>query len=218
MKKYYTIEKEQMDMLKDKKFYSIYIQGIPYGTLKRKTNNFYEALEIYRTLKEKFNIFKCDVILDKHTILEDGTVIVTNVHKKTIGQHCDLENKFKQILAILDDIDNMRKLYNQISTDADRYISAFTHVVEEENTEDIPNEVMREIWRGVEEKSSLRRISKSQTDYIQNMTQNIGSIKSNTNKCLETCKRLNYLNKTEKAKQNSKAKSEEYRKILGLSS
>ena len=50
------------------------------------------------------------------------------------------------------------------------------------------------------------------------MTQNIGSIKSNANKCLETCKRLNYLNNTEKAKQNSKAKSEEYRKILGLTS
>ena len=77
---------------------------------------------------------------------------------------------------------------------------------------------MRQIWRGVEEKGSLRRISKSQVDYIQNMTQNIGSIKSNANKCLETCKRLNYLNNTEKAKQNSKAKSEEYRKILGLTS
>lgn len=217
MKKYYTIENQETKAI-DNKFYSIYIEGMQYGNLIRRTNNFSQALDIYRDLKSKFNIFKCNVVLDKHLIFEDGTTTIVNIYKKTIGQDCDLEYKFKQIIDIIDDIDKLKRLYNQISTDADRYISAFTHVVEEENTENISDETMREIWRGVEEKGSLRRISKSQTDYIQNMTQNIGSIRSNANKCIETCKRLTYLNNTDKAKQNSKAKSEEYRKILGLTS
>ena len=202
MKKYYTIENQETKAV-DTKFYSIYIEGMQYGNLIRRTNDFSQALDIYRDLKSKFNIFKCNVVLDKHLIFEDGTTAIVNIYKKTIGQDCDLEYKFKQIIDIIDEIDKLKRLYNQISTDADKNIS---------------DETMRQIWRGVEEKGSLRRISKSQTDYIQNMTQNIGSIRSNANKCIETCKRLTYLNNTDKAKQNSKAKSEEYRKILGLTS
>lgn len=217
MRKYYKIENQETKAINNK-FYSIYIEGMQYGNLIRKTDDFSKALDIYRDFKSKFNIFKCNVVLDKHLTYEDGTSAVVNIYKKTIGQECDLEYKFNQIIDIINEIDRLKRLYNQISADADRYISAFTHVVEEENIENISDETMRQIWRGVEEKGSLRRISKSQVDYIQNMTQNIGSIKSNANKCLETCKRLNYLNNTEKAKQNSKAKSEEYRKILGLTS
>src|SRR5699024_10908426 len=108
--------------------------------------NFSQALDIYRDLKSKFNIFKCNVVLDKNLIFEDGTTTIINIYKKTIGQDCDLEYKFKQIIDIIDDIDKLKRLYNQISTDADRYISAFTHVVEEENTENISDETMREIW------------------------------------------------------------------------
>ena len=55
MKKYYTIENQETKAI-DNKFYSIYIEGMQYGNLIRRTNNFSQALEIYRDLKSKFNI------------------------------------------------------------------------------------------------------------------------------------------------------------------
>ena len=107
-------------------------------------------------------------------------------------------------------------MYMHTNSDADKYLSAFTHIIEESNVEDLSNKEIREMFRGVEEKASLRRISKMQVDYIQNIMHNINSIRNNAHKCVESCKKLDYLNNTEKAKQNSKIKSEEYKRTLGL--
>lgn len=229
MKKYYEIESVENEIIaKDnaiiteetdtivKKTYYIYIEGMQYGSMTRKTDNYSEALKLYREMKTKFNIFKCNVVLDKHVEYTDGVIDITTVYKKAIGQKYDLQSRFKEILEIANEIDKMKRMYIATSTDADKYVSAFTHTIEEMNTEEISDSQMREMFRGVEEKSALRRISKVQIDYIQNIGQNISSIRSNANKCLETCKKLEYLNNTDKAKQNSKAKSEEYKKILGL--
>lgn len=222
MKKYYELEKIEETVIVEEKdvivnrFYTIYIEGMQYGSMTRKTDNYSEALRIYREMKNKFNIFKCYVVLDKHIEYVNGTKETSNVYRKAIGQKYDLQTRFKEIVGIIDEIDKMRKLYANTSSEADKYVSAFTHTIEETNTEDLSDSQMREMLRGVEEKAALRRISKVQIDYIQNITQNIGSIRSNANKCIDTCKKLEYLNNTDKAKQNSKAKSEEYKKILGL--
>lgn len=215
MKKYYEIEGKEVKEIKSK-HYEIYIEGMQYGSLIRKTTDYSKALELYRELKHKFKIFKCVVVFSKKLVFTDGTEYSKVVHKKAVGQDYDLQHKFNQVIDIMNEIDSMKRLYQNITTESDRYVSAFTHVMEEENTEELSDEELRQIVRGVEEKGALRRIAKVQTDYIQNMTNNIGSIRSNANKCVETCKKLNYLNNTEKAKQNSKAKSEEYRKILDL--
>lgn len=215
MKKYYEIEGKDVKEIKSK-HYEIYIDGMNYGSLVRKTDDFNKARQIYRELKDKFNIFKCTVIFDKKYIFTDGTEYSKNMHKKEIGQDFDLQFKFNQVIKMMDEIDTMKRMYQNMQTESDKYVSAFTHVMEEENTEELSNEELRQIVRGVEEKGALRRIAKAQTDYIHNLTNNIGSIRANANKCVDTCKKLTYLNNTDKAKQNSKAKSEEYRKILNL--
>lgn len=222
MKKYYELE--QIDLEKSEedketiveKHYSIYIEGMQYGTICRKTHDYSEALRIYREMKNKFNVFKCYVVLDRYTVYKNGVTSVKNVYRKAIGQKYDLQTRFNQILEIINDIDRMKRMYTNTHSEADKYLSAFTHIIEESNTEDLTDEEIRAMLRGVEETAALRRISKVQMDYIQNITQNLGSIRSNTNKCIETCKKLEYLNNTDKAKQNSKAKSEEYRRVLGL--
>lgn len=215
MKKYYEIEGKQVKEIKSK-YYEIYIDGMNYGNLVRKTEDFNKARQIYKELKEEFNIFRCTVIFDKKYVFTDGTHYSKNMHKKEIGQDFDLQLKFNQVIKLMDEIDSMKKMYQSLQTEADKYVSAFTHVIEEENSEELSDEELRQIVRSVEEKVALRRISKAQTDYIHNITNNIGSVRSNANKCIETCKKLTYLSNTEKAKQNSKAKSEEYRKILNL--
>ena len=198
------------------KNYIIYIEGMQYGSVTRKTKDYSEALSIYRDMKQKFNIFKCHIVLDKQIIYSDGTNTITNIYKKSIGEDYDIQSKFKQILDIIHEIDNMRKMYMNTNSDADKYLSAFTHIIEESNIEDLSNTEIREMFKGVEEKASLRRISKMQVDYIQNIHYNINSIRHNAYKCIESCKKLDYLNNTEKAKQNSKIKSEEYKRTLGL--
>lgn len=198
------------------KYYCIYIEGMQYGSLTRKTKNYSEALEIYRDMKKKFNIFKCRIVLDKCCVYSNGKTITTNIYKKPIGENYDIQSKFQQILNIIDELDTMKRMYMNTNSDADKYLSAFTHIIEESNTEELSNMQIRSMFRGVEEKASLRRISKMQVDYIQNITHNINSIKSNASKCVESCKKLDYLNNTEKAKLNSRIKSEEYKRTLGI--
>lgn len=199
-----------------KKYYCIYIEGMQYGSVTRKTEDYSEALSIYREMKQKFNIFKCYIVLDKCVVYTNGAIITSNIYKKAIGQDYDIQSKFKQILDIISEIDGMKRMYMHTNSDADKYLSAFTHIIEESNVEDLSNKEIREMFRGVEEKASLRRISKMQVDYIQNIMHNINSIRNNAHKCVESCKKLDYLNNTEKAKQNSKIKSEEYKRTLGL--
>ena len=55
MRKYYKIENQETKAINDK-FYSIYIEGMQYGNLIRKTDDFSKALDIYRDFKSKFNI------------------------------------------------------------------------------------------------------------------------------------------------------------------
>ena len=206
-----SLENEEID-----KNYIIYIQGMQYGSVTRRTKDYSEALSIYRDMKSKFNIFKCHIVLDKQVIYKNGETVTTNIYSKSIGENYDIQAKFKEILKIIHEIDNMKKMYLNTNSDADKYLSAFTHIIEESNIEDLSDNEIREMFKGVEEKASLRRISKMQVDYIQNIHYNINSIRHNAYKCIESCRKLDYLNNTTKAKENSKVKSKEYKKTLGL--
>lgn len=216
------IEKKQTtkNNLKAEKYYTIAIKGMHYGTLVRKTKDYSEALKIFRELKQAFYLFNCNIVLSKHVIekLEDGEEqeLTTVIYNSPIGNNFNIKLQLENILTIIDSLDNMKKIYTNTYSESDKYVSAVRHVLEETNTEDLSDETIREIIRGMEEKGALRRISKKQLDYINALVQNLSSIRSNVNKAIETCKKMDYHNNTEKAKQNSEAKSHEYREILGL--
>lgn len=217
-------EKQELEVLKRRKkperYYTIAIKGMHYGTLIRKANEYKEALKIYHELKQAFYLFNCNVVLSKHVIeIDENGVeheLTTIISNPCIGNDFNIKLQLENILAILDSLDNMKKIYTNTYSESDKYVSAVRHVLEETNTEDLSNETIRQIIRGMEEKGALRRISKKQLDYINALVQNVSSIRSNVNKALETCKKMDYHNSTEKAKQNSEAKSHEYRDILGL--
>lgn len=214
------IEQKVIKKEKPEKYYTIAIKGMHYGSLVRKTEEYAEALKIYRGLKKAFYLFNCNIVLSKHIIekTEEGKEqeITTVIYNSPIGNDFNIKLQLENILAIIDSLDNMKKIYTNTYSESDKYVSAVRHVLEETNTENLSDETIREIIRGMEEKGALRRISKKQLDYINALVQNVSSIRSNVNKALETCKKMDYHNNTEKAKQNSEAKSHEYREILGL--
>ena len=61
MSEYFTIEKEkdlnlivaEIEPEEEKKYYSVHIEGLPYGSLIRETEDYSEALMLYRDIKKK---------------------------------------------------------------------------------------------------------------------------------------------------------------------
>lgn len=223
MNEYFTIEKEkdlnlvanEIEPEKEKKYYSIHIEGLPCGNLKRETEVYSEALDIYRAIKESFYLYECKVILQKHIIIE-GKETTTIIHVKQIGVDFGIKKHLQNILDSLDQLDKMKKLYTSTNSECDKYISAFNHSLETINAERLTEEQMRNLFRNIEEKGAIRRISKSQLDYLLNLQNNLGSIRANTNKALETFKKMEYNRNTQKAIENRTAKDKEYLTTIGL--
>ena len=225
MNKYFTIEKENdieeknSNTIEDicaKKYYSIHIEGLPYGSLIRETDNYYEALDIYRNIKKLFYLFSCKVVLQKHIVNNDDTEEVTNIFVKQIGEEFDIKGHLKNIMNSLDQLDKMKRMYISTNSECDKYLSAFNHSLENINAERLNEDQMRNIFRNLEEKGALRRISKSQIDHLSSLQNNLSSIRSNANKALETFNKIEYNRKSQKAVENRILKDKEYLSKIGL--
>lgn len=218
MSKYFTIEKEsekEINEQKEKKYYSIHIEGLPYGSLIRETDNYSEALDIYRNIKSLFYFFECKIILQKH-IIKDNKEEVKDVFIKQVGEDFSIEKHLKNILNSLDQLDKMKRTYTSTNSECDKYISAFNHSLENINAERLTESQMRNIFRNVEEKGALRRISKSQIEHLINLQSNLNSIRSNTNKALDIYKKTEHNRKSQKAIENRILKDKEYLAKIGL--
>lgn len=224
MNKYFTVEKENDVIEEDKninsleeikKYYSIHIEGLPYGSLIRETDNYSEALDIYRNIKSLFYFFDCKIILQKH-IVENGIEETKDIFIKQVGENFSIEKHLKNILDSLDQLDKMKKTYISTNSECDKYISAFNHSLENINAERLTETQMRNIFRNIEEKGALRRISKSQIDHLTNLQSNLSSIRSNVNKALENYKKAEYHRNSQKAIENRILKDKEYLSKIGL--
>lgn len=218
MNKYFTIEKEKDEIesvSEVKKYYSVHIEGLPYGSLIRETDSYSEAVNIYRNIKNMFYFFNCQVILQKH-VVTDGKEEVKDIFVKQVGDNFNIEKHLMNILNSLDQLDKMRKTYTSTNSECDKYISAFNHSLENINAERLTESQMRNIFRNVEEKGALRRISKSQIEHLMNLQSNLSSIRSNTNKALDIYKKTEYNRKSQKAIENRILKDKEYLSKIGL--
>ena len=223
MSEYFTVEKEkdlnlivnETEPNEERKYYSVYIEGLPCGNLKRETEVYSDALNIYEAIKQSFYLYECKVILQKHVVL-GGEETVTIIYAKQIGEDFGIQKHLQNIIHSLDQLDKMRKLYTSTNSECDKYISAFNHSLESINAERLTEDQMRNLFRNIEEKGAIRRISKSQLDYLMNLQNNLSSIRSNTNKALETYKKIEYNRNTQKAIENKTAKDKEYLATIGL--
>lgn len=217
MNKYFTIEKEseKEEIQEKKKFYSIHVEGLPYGSLIREADTYSEALETYRHIKSLFYFFDCKIILQKHVVIDDNEE-VTDVFVKQVGEEYSVKKHLNNILNSLDQLDKMKKTYTSTHSECDKYISAFNHSLENINAERLTEEQMRYIFRNIEEKGALRRVAKSQIEHLINLQGNLNSIRSNTNKALENYKKTEYNRKTQKAIENRILKDKEYLAKIGL--
>lgn len=218
MNKYFTIEKEKDEIesvSEVKKYYSVHIEGLPYGSLIRETDSYSEAVNIYRNIKNMFYFFNCQVILQKH-VVTDGKEEVKDIFVKQVGDNFNIEKHLMNILNSLDQLDKMRKTYTSTNSECDKYISAFNHSLENINAERLTESQMRNIFRNVEEKGALRRISKSQIEHLINLQSNLNSIRSNTNKALDIYKKTEHNRKSQKAIENRILKDKEYLAKIGL--
>lgn len=228
MNKYFTIEKERdleiektdteqnnIEQVEEKKYYSIHIEGLPYGTLIRETDDYSEALNIYRQIKNSFNFYECKIVLQKH-IVKGEEEEIKNIYVKNIGEDFGIEKHLNDILNSLEQLDKMKKMYTTTHSECDKYLSAFSHSLEKINAERLSEDQMRNIFRSIEEKGALRRIAKSQVDHLTNLQHNLNSIRSNVNKALEIFKKTEYHRNTQKAIENRIAKDNEYLSIIGL--
>lgn len=223
MSEYFTVEKEkdlnlivnETEPNEERKYYSVHIEGLPCGNLKRETEVYSDALNIYEAIKQSFYLYECKVILQKHVVL-GGEETVTIIYAKQIGEDFGIQKHLQNIIHSLDQLDKMRKLYTSTNSECDKYISAFNHSLESINAERLTEDQMRNLFRNIEEKGAIRRISKSQLDYLMNLQNNLSSIRSNTNKALETYKKIEYNRNTQKAIENKTAKDKEYLATIGL--
>lgn len=223
--KYFTVEKENnierketeeiASYIDEKKYYSVHIEGMPYGSLIRETEDYSEALNLYRQIKRIFNIYECEIVLQKHVTIGDKTE-VTVIYSKQIGKEFGIEKHLHDIINSLNKLDKMKKLYTSTNSDCDKFLSAFSHSLEHINAEKLSEEQMRELFRNVEEKGALRRISKSQMDHLMNLQTNLNSMRSNANKALDTYKKTEFNRRTQKAVENKVAKDNEYLSTIGL--
>lgn len=223
--KYFTVEKENdierketeeiVSYIDEKKYYSVHIEGLPYGSLIRETEDYSEALNLYRQIKKIFNFYYCEIVLQKHITIGDE-IKTTDIYRKQIGEEFAIDKHLHDIINSLDKLDKMRKLYTNTNSDCDKFLSAFSHSLEHINAERLSEDQMRELFRNVEEKGALRRISKSQMDHLMNLQNNINSIRSNANKALDTYKKTEFNRRTQKAVKNKAAKDNEYLSTIGL--
>lgn len=219
MSKYFTIEKEneqeEKEVKTERKYYSIHIEGLPYGSLVRETDNYSEALDIYRNIKSLFYFFDCKIVLQKHIVIDDCEQ-TTDIFVKQVGEDFSIEKHLKNILNSLDQLDKMKKMYTSTHSECDKYFSAFNHSLENINAERLSETQMRNIFRNIEEKGALRRISKSQIEHLINLQGNLSSIRSNTNKALDNYKKTEHNRKSQKAIENRILKDQEYLSKIGL--
>lgn len=224
MSEYFTIEKEkdlnlivaEIEPEEEKKYYSVHIEGLPYGSLIRETEDYSEALMLYRDIKKKFDFFKCRIVLQKHIISKDNEEEVVTVYSKVVGDDYEITKHLNDILEILNKLDRMKRMYLSTNSECDKYISAFNHSLENINAERLSENQMRDLFRNVEEKGALRRISKSQVEHLTNLNSNLAQIRANVNKALESYKKIEYNRTTQKAIENRTAKDKEYLSTIGL--
>ena len=168
--------KENNKEEKEEKYYSIHIEGLPYGTLIRETQDYSEALDIYRQIKNNFSFYECKIMLQKHTIKKENDKEkeeISIIYTKNIGEDFGIEKHLNDILNSLEQLDKMRKMYTNTHSECDKYLSAFSHSLEKINAERLSEDQMRNIFRSIEEKGALRRIAKSQVDHLTNLQQNL---------------------------------------------
>lgn len=224
MSEYFTIEKEkdlnlivtEIEPEEEKKYYSVHIEGLPYGSLIRETEDYSEALMLYRDIKKKFDFFKCRIVLQKHIIGKDNEEEVATIYSKVVGDDYEITKHLNDILEILNKLDRMKRMYLSTNSECDKYISAFNHSLENINAERLSEDQMRDLFRNVEEKGALRRISKSQVEHLTNLNSNLAQIRANVNKALESYKKIEYNRTTQKAIENRTAKDKEYLSTIGL--
>lgn len=225
MREYFTVERENnidknevekvTKFIEEQKYYSVHVEGLPYGTLIRESEKFSEAYNIYREIKNNFYFYECKVILQRHIKIGNEEKISV-VYAKNIGKDFGIERHLKNILNSLDQLDKMKRLYTSTNSECDKYISAFSHSLEKINAERLNEEQMRNIFRNVEEKGALRRIAKSQIEHLTNLQNNLSSIRSNANKALENYKKTEYNRNSQKAIENRVIKDNEYLATIGL--
>lgn len=210
------VKKAKKKPLYKEKFYNVEVEGLPYGSITRKAIDYSDALQLYREVKNTLKILRCEVKLNKYIVDENDVITCTTVHKKTVGQEYDIKNKLNQIKTVLSEIEAMKKLYTSTHSESDKFLSAVYHTIETVNAEDLTEQEMRNIFRKMESKCTLRRASKDQIDYLQVLQPNLNQISANVNKALETYKLKEYNSKTQKAKQNAENKAMEYKELIGL--
>ena len=212
-----TIENNETIEFKTKKIYIIEVNGLSYGKIIRKTENYTEALKLYREIKDILKISQCEVKLSKAIIENEKDVISSSIiHKKIIGSEYNLENKLLELKNIIDEIMTMKKMYTVSHSESDKFLSAVYHIIEHSNSEELTEKEMRYIFRNMENKCAIRRASKDQIDYITLIEPNLNQILRNTNKAIELYKNKEYNSNTEKAKKKSEEKLIEYKEILQL--
>lgn len=221
MSEYFSIEKQdiiEQDIETEikEKYYTIRIEGLPYGSLIRETTNYSEALDMYREIKNEFNFFNCRVILEKHIIKENNCEETICIYSKKIGEDFEIEKHLNDIITTLDKLDKMKRMYLMTNSECDKYISAFQHSLEHINAEKLSETQMRSLFRNVEEKGALRRISKSQIDHLTTLSGNLSQIRSNVRKALEAYKKVEYNRNSQKAIENRMIKDKEYLTTIGL--
>lgn len=205
-----------MNQNKTKKFYIVEVKGLSFGKITRKTDNYSEALKLYKEIKNMLKICQCEIELTKVIVQNDNTMSSSSIYKKSIGNEYCIENKLLELRNIVEEIKEMKKMYNIYRSESDKFLSAVYHVIEHSNSEELTESEMKYIFRSMENKCTIRRASKKQIEYISSIEANLKEILININKALEL-----YYNKTQnansdKAKKKSEEKLIEYKEILKL--